>query len=292
VEAARKDAVAKMQDMRMEVRKWQAATRKAERERDHTITSATHHQDRHDSAASSTATGGADADIELASGISSALSGAVVDGCDQVETQSSRQYGSRSANAAGIGGSNRSPARQQANRSELRGGQSSSPHVVRTEGDQRVDSDGASPTRVVRRMPGLDVPLAVIDMENTGSTSISTSAEPELELEPEPEQPVPRRSMTGMPPLFGSSGKSSGNRVAAMRSRMKQAMQKEEDPSRLTELVLESMEFGDALETERTALQVRSSPIRHVRDFWSPCRKSYQRGRSCVAWRRTDSNEF
>ena len=37
---------------------------------------------------------------------------------------------------------------------------------------------------------------------------------------------------------------------------MKQAMQKEEDPHRLTELVLESMEFGDALETERTALQV------------------------------------
>jgi len=41
-----------------------------------------------------------------------------------------------------------------------------------------------------------------------------------------------------------------------MRSQMKQAMQKEEDPHRLTELVLESMEFGDALETERTALQV------------------------------------
>ena len=46
--------------------------------------------------------------------------------------------------------------------------------------------------------------------------------------------------------------------MAAMRSRMKQAMQKEEDPNRLTELVLESMEFGDALQTERTALQVLS----------------------------------
>ena len=44
-----------------------------------------------------------------------------------------------------------------------------------------------------------------------------------------------------------------------MRSRMKQAMQKEEDPNALTELVLQSMEFGDALQTERTALQV---PVR------------------------------
>ena len=34
VEAARKDAVAKMQDMRSEVRKWQAAARRAEQERD------------------------------------------------------------------------------------------------------------------------------------------------------------------------------------------------------------------------------------------------------------------
>ena len=40
VEAARKDAVAKMQDMRTEVRRWQAATRQAERERDHASGSA------------------------------------------------------------------------------------------------------------------------------------------------------------------------------------------------------------------------------------------------------------
>eukprot|EP01043_Picozoa_sp_COSAG02_P089807 COSAG02_NODE_26741_length_625_cov_2.212928_1_plen_161_part_00 len=159
------------------------------------------------------------------------------------------------------------------------------------EGDQRVGTDGASPTRVVRRMPGLDVPLGVVDMENTGNTRISACPEPE----PEPEQPVTRagRSVTGMPPLFGSSGKSSSNRVVAMRSRMKQAMQKEEDPSRLTELVLESMEFGDALETERTALQVRLLSIRATSvNSGGTCRESYQSEPSCVIWRRTDSSEF
>jgi hypothetical protein len=90
--------------------------------------------------------------------------------------------------------------------------------------------------------------------------------------------------MTGMPPLFGisnssGSGNSSGNRIATMRSQMKQAMQKEEDPNRLTELVLESMEFGDALETERTALQVLLVSTRYTRfaKLDVTCRKSYVR---------------
>lgn len=42
------------------------------------------------------------------------------------------------------------------------------------------------------------------------------------------------------------------------------AMQKEEDPNRLTELVLESMEFGSQLETERAALQDRFERILKV----------------------------
>jgi hypothetical protein len=107
---------------------------------------------------------------------------------------------------------------------------------------------------VVRRIVAEDLDASVAAMQSGGSGRRGAPAGA-AQPEPEPEPAPPTRRTSGMPPLFASSSSSSG-RLGAMRSQMKQAMQKEEDPHRLTELVLESMEFGDALETERTALQV------------------------------------
>ena len=211
MEAARKDAIAKMQDMRTEVRKWQAAARQAERERDHASASA----------ANSGSAAGFDATIDAALGMNPVASSGAADDHRQMEGAQSplQRQRTRSANAAAAG------------------------EIWR---DPQAGGNSASPSRVVRRIPGLDAALGVADLQRTG-------LEPEPEVEP---RAASRRSVTGMPSLFASPG-GSGNRVAAMRSRMKQAMQKEEDPNRLTELVLESMEFGDALEIERTALQAR-----------------------------------
>ena len=82
------------------------------------------------------------------------------------------------------------------------------------------------------------------------------------------EVPAPQPAEAEQPAMTGAAAAAAAAQDAAeaTRSRMTKAIELEKNPDRLTELMVESMEFGDALAAERMAIQDRFEAILQVQE--------------------------